>query len=268
MTSKSVIPWRWDKPKHVEIGWKKGKGYQLRATYPTVIADSPKGDKVAAIDQGEIRTATVYGGENTTIYSGRLIRSKVRYRAKTIAKLDALISKTKKGSKRRKSLVATKHKIIRQLDNQINDILHKQSTHLVSTLFNAGMQTVVIGDIRDIRNSIKYGKKANQKLHSWSFGKYRWMVEYKAEKLGMKSVLQDEAYSSQTCPACGKRHKPSGRTYACKCGFQFDRDVPLSRLQRLQHPSKVSRELWFPRSRTNGESHWSEICPSSPVSLN
>lgn len=82
----------------------------------------------------------------------------------------------------------------------------------------------MIGDIRDIRNSIKYGAKANQKLHSWSFGKYRWMVEYKAEKFGMKVVLQDEAYSSQTCPACGKRHQPSGRTYKCKCGFQFDRD--------------------------------------------
>ncbi|AFY86380.1 RNA-guided endonuclease InsQ/TnpB family protein [Chroococcidiopsis thermalis] len=219
-----VIPWQWNKPKQVEIGWKKGKGYQLRATYPTTAIASPTGEKVAAIDQGEVRTATVYDGENTTIYSGRLMRSKVRYRAKTIARIDAKISKTKRGSKRRKSLVATKHRIIRQLDNQINDILHKQSSHLVSTLFKAGVQTVVIGDIRDIRSSIKYGAKTNQKLHSWSFGKYRWMVEYKAEKLSMKVVLQDEAYSSQTCPACGKRHKPSGRTYTCKCGFQFDRD--------------------------------------------
>jgi putative transposase len=219
-----VIPWRWDKPKQVEMGWKKGKGYQLRATYPTTTVANPTGEKVAAIDLGEVRTATVYDGESTTIYSGRLIRSKVRYRAKTIAKLDALISKTKRGSKRRKPLVATKHRMICKLDNQINDILHKQSSHLVSTLFISGVQTVVIGDIRDIRNSIKYGARANQKLHSWSFGKYRWIVEYKAEKLGMKIVLQDEAYSSQTCPACGKRHKPSGRIYTCKCGFQFDRD--------------------------------------------
>ncbi|MCU0532873.1 MAG: transposase [Hydrococcus sp. Prado102] len=219
-----VIPWQWDKPKQVEIGWKKGLGYQLRANYPTTITDSPKGDRVAAIDQGEVRTATVFDGENTTIYSGRLIRSKVRYRAKTIAQLDARISKTKRGSKRRKTLVATKHRIIRRLDNQINDILHKQSTHLVSTLFNAGVQTVVIGDIRNIRDAIKYGAKVNQKLHSWSFGKYRWMVEYKAQKLGMKTVLQDEAYTSQTCPACGKRHKPKGRTYKCSCGFEYDRD--------------------------------------------
>jgi len=219
-----VIPWQWDKPKQVEIGWKKGKGYQLRATYPAIATEAPTGKKVAAIDQGEVRTATVYDGEKTTIYSGRLRRSKVRYRAKTIARMDALISKTKRGSKRRKSLVATKHRIIRKLDHQINEILHKQSTHLVSTLFKAGVQTVVIGELRDIRDSIKYGKKANQKLHSWSFGKYRWMVEYKAEKLGMKVVLQDEAYSSQTCPACGKQHKPSGRTYKCSCGFQFDRD--------------------------------------------
>jgi len=100
-----IIKWQWDKPKQVEIGWKKGSGYQLRATYATESIKTPKGDKVAAIDQGEVRTATVYDGENTTIYSGRLLRSKVRYRAKTIAKLDALISKTKRGSKRRKSLL-------------------------------------------------------------------------------------------------------------------------------------------------------------------
>lgn len=219
-----VIPWQWDKPKQVEIGWKKGVGYQLRATYFTTAIATPQGEKIAAIDQGEIRTATVFDGENTIIYSGRLLRSKVRYRAKTIAKLDALISKTKKGSQRRKYLVATKHRIARKLDHQINDILHKQSTYLVSTLFNLGVQTVVIGDIRNIRDAIKYGAKVNQKLHSWSFGKYRWMVEYKAQKLGMKTVLQDEAYSSQTCPACGKRHKPKGRTYKCSCGFEFDRD--------------------------------------------
>ena len=220
-----VIPWQWNSPpKQVEIGWKKGKGYQLRATYSTLAQATPLGDKIAAIDQGEIRTATVFDGENTTIYSGRLIRAKVRYRAKTIGRLDAKISCTKKGSSRRKKLVATKHRIVKKLDNQINDILHKQSSHLVSTLHKSGVQTVVIGDIRDIRNSIKYGAKTNQKLHSWSFGKYRWMVEYKAKKLGMKTALQDEAYSSQTCPSCGKRHKPKGRTYNCSCGFRFDRD--------------------------------------------
>ncbi|GGS40520.1 zinc ribbon domain-containing protein [Deinococcus knuensis] len=86
------------------------------------------------------------------------------------------------------------------------------------------MQTVVIGDIRDIRSSIKYGAKTNQKLHGWSFGRFRQMVTYKGARLGMQTVLMDEAYTSQTCPGCGERHKPRGRTYRCGCGFVCDRD--------------------------------------------
>jgi putative transposase len=41
----------------------------------------------------------------------------------------------------------------------------------------------------------------------------------------MKVELQDERYTSQTCPACGKRHKPKNRIYKCSCGFQFHRDA-------------------------------------------
>lgn len=219
-----VIPWAFDLPRQVELGWKKTGGYELRATYVGVSPRPALGDGVAAVDQGELRTATVYDGEQTTLYSGRLIRSKSRYRAKTIARLDANISKTKRGSQRRKKLVRAKRRTVGKLDRQIQDILHKQTQHLVSTLHQRGVQTVVIGDIRDIRSSIKYGAKTNQKLHGWSFGRFRQMVTYKGARLGMQTVLMDEAYTSQTCPGCGERHKPRGRTYRCGCGFVCDRD--------------------------------------------
>ncbi|WP_460194880.1 zinc ribbon domain-containing protein [Thermosynechococcus sp. FA-CM-4201] len=86
------------------------------------------------------------------------------------------------------------------------------------------MQTVVIGDICDIHKSANYGKKANQTIHQMPSGQTRQMLEYKCHRAGMKIVLQNEAYTTQTCPACGKRHKPSGREYSCACGFQFHRD--------------------------------------------
>ncbi len=54
--------------------------------------------------------------------------------------------------------------------------------------------------------------------------KVRWMISYKAEQLGMEIVLQDEAYTSQTCPKCGSLHKPNGRQYRCQCGFEYHRD--------------------------------------------
>ena len=36
---------------------------------------------------------------------------------------------------------------------------------------------------------------------------------------------ENEAYTSQTCPVCGHRHKPKDRNFRCKCGFSWHRDV-------------------------------------------
>jgi len=52
------------------------------------------------------------------------------------------------------------------------------------------------------------------------------MLTYKAERRGMQVELQEEAYTSQTCPCCGKRSKPRGRVYRCsKCWFCSHRDA-------------------------------------------
>src|SRR5262245_47942280 len=98
------------------------------------------------------------------------------------------------------------------------------STRMVSTLHERGVQTVVIGDVRQIRQKLSYGPRANEKLHQMLHGATRRLLTYKAERRGMIVVLQDEAYTSQTCPACGKRRKSRGREYVCACGFRFHRD--------------------------------------------
>lgn len=220
-----IIPWQWDKPRQVEIGWKQSGEYQLRAVYAIEPVSQPTGNLIAAVDLGELRSATTHDGEQTVIYNGRLIKSKVAYRNKITAKFQELISKTKRGSNRRKRLVRTKKRQIARINHQISDILHKQTKHIVSTLHERGVQTLVIGDIRDIRKSIDYGKEMNQRLHSWSFGKFRELLTYKAQLVGMKVVLQNERDTSKTCPKCGKKHKPQGRLYKCRsCGFEFDRD--------------------------------------------
>jgi putative transposase len=220
-----TFPWQWDKPKQVEIGWKQQGGYQLRAVYMTEAHAQPTGNLVAAVDLGELRSATTHDGEQTVIYNGRLIKSKVAYRNKITALLQERLSKTQQGSHRRKRLVRTKKRQVAKINHQINDILHKQTQHIVSTLHERGVQTLVIGDIRDIRKSINYGKEMNQRLHSWSFGKFRELLTYKAQLVGMKVVLQNETDTSKTCPKCRTKHKPKGRLYKCRpCGFEFDRD--------------------------------------------
>lgn len=218
-----VVPWRWEVPTLVELGW-NGTGYELRAIYTTEATAQPLGTEVAGVDLGEIHLAAAHDGLECRIYNGRHLRSVRRYQNKKKAQIASRMDVMKRGSRRWKKLRARKGKILRKIDNQVRDILHKQTTKLVSTLHERGVQTVVIGDVRDIRKDLDYGAKANQKMHQWLLGKVRWMVSYKSEMLGMEPKLQDESYTSQTCPACGELHKPNSREYRCKCGFRYHRD--------------------------------------------
>ncbi|MFW0860698.1 MAG: RNA-guided endonuclease InsQ/TnpB family protein [Dethiobacter sp.] len=219
-----IIPWKWDSPKFIELGW-SGKQYELRAIYLVESPEKVSSGVTVGIDLGEVHMAVAHTGTECFILNGRELRSKRRYQNKLKAKLSNLIDTKKNGSNRRKRAKKTKVKQLRKLNNQIKDMLHKQTTKLISVLKSRNTQMVVIGDVRDIRASIDYGKKTNQKLHQWTSGKVRQMLTYKAEACGMEVSLQNEAYTSQTCPCCGNRHKPSDRIYKCsKCGFQYHRD--------------------------------------------
>jgi putative transposase len=195
------------------------EGYLLR--YPN---GKPLGIKIAGVDLGEIHLAATHNGEDCHIFNGRYLRSVHRYQNKRKAEISARLDRMVRGSRRHMHLKASKRRTLNKIDHQIKDILHKQTTKLVSTLHQSGVKTVVIGDVRDIRQGLDCGAKANQKIHQWLFGRTRWMVSYKAERLGMEVELQEEAYTSQTCPACGKRNKPKGRNYECECGFRYHRD--------------------------------------------
>jgi putative transposase len=75
-------------------------------------------------------------------------------------------------------------------------------------------------------------------MSQWNHGKIRQFVTYKAEAEGIKVELEDEKYTTQTCPNCGHRHKPRGRQYECpSCGFQAHRDVvgQVNILSRYKH---------------------------------
>jgi putative transposase len=223
-----VLNWPWETPKTVVIRW-TGTQYEAVATYKTKAQGQPQGNKIAGVDLGETHIAVSHDGEQTHILNGRLLRSKRQYQNKLKANLSSLIDTKKRGSRRRKRLVRSKHKQLKKLKNQIKDVEHKQSTRLISTLHANGVQTVVIGDVRDIRRDNDTGSTNNQKIHQWSFGSVRHKLTYKAERLGMQVALQDEYHSSRTCPKCGhvRKSKPQGRVFRCTnklCRLTWHRD--------------------------------------------
>jgi len=224
-----VLEWPWDLPQTVVIHW-TGTEYEAIATYRTEETEAkPLGGEVVGIDLGEVHMAVSHDGTQTHILNGRLLRAKRQYRNKLLEHLSKKIDRKQKGSVRRKKLIKSKRKQLRKLRQQIKDIEHKQTSRLVSTLYQDGVQTVVIGDVRDIRQDNDVGSTNNQKIHQWSYGSVRHLLTYKAERLGMIVALQEERHTSKTCPKCGHRRKsrPQGRMFHCtkkQCCFTWHRD--------------------------------------------
>jgi putative transposase len=236
-----VVDWYWEKPKTIELGWNKASQcYELRACYPEAVPETTVTNKVAAADLGEIHPMVIADGVNTDIFNGRYLRSVRRYQNKVKGKLAKLIDKKKRGSQRRKRLIKSKQKQLAKFKNQINEIEHKLTSRAVSMLKLRGIQTLVIGDVRDIREDLDYGKKNNQKLHQWSFGSIRHKLEYKCARAGIKTTLITEEYTSQMCLSCRAKNKPRKRNYSCSsCGAKFHRDQVGSNNIRAKYLGEV-----------------------------
>ena len=198
--------------------------WELHFTYTQTIDPPERGSGVVGVDIGEIHPIVSHDGQQTNIYNGRYIRSLYRQRNKVLAEFNQTLSRCKRHSKRWWKLTRRKWKRIRKIDNQIKDALHKQTTKFVLQCAERSIGMIVLGDLTGIRNNINYGKRANQKLHQWAFGKITELITYKAKVMGIKVAQIDEAYTSQTCPKCGNRKKPTNRNYTCTCGLKYHRD--------------------------------------------
>ena len=221
-----LIDWPVDtEPRTVEIGKRPG-GFVVRAQYEVEPENRTRGDKVAGVDLGEKHLAAVFTGDDAFTINGGELRALRHYQNGLKAKLDAKIDRKERGSNRWEKLVKTKNQQLGHIDNKIADLLHKLSRKVVEMLLERRVSAIAIGDTRGIRDRIDYGSQMNQRLHQWAYGEFARMIEYKAKLAGITVEKINEAYTSQTCPQCGHRQKPSGREYVCsECQFHGHRDV-------------------------------------------
>ena len=114
-----------------------------------------------------------------------------------------------------------------------NDLLHKFTTRLYHEY-----DTIVIEDL-DVR-VMQMSKKAKN-LHRSLFGKFRFQMEYKAQKFNKQLIIADSYYpSTQRCSQCGHvkkgddkitlqgnaKHETAHNEYVCyNCGYTADRDM-------------------------------------------
>jgi putative transposase len=189
----------------------------------------PEGTTIG-VDLGEIHTIAAYSlKEESLIITGRKLRSIHRLRNKKLAELQRLLSKCKKGSRQWKKYLRAKQYVLSKSDKQLQDAVHKSTKRFVDWCVAQQTKEVVCGNPEGVqRNTRKHKKgrrRTNQKLSNWLFGKVKKYLAYKLKAEGIRFILTDEAYTSQTCPSCGKRKKTSSRNYTCACGYTMHRDV-------------------------------------------
>ncbi len=213
-----------EKPKYVEMFFKRGH-YYFALVYKVAVPPKQETGITVAVDMGEIHPIVSFDGKRTTIYNGRFFRSIVRYRNRFKAQIQSRMDTCKKRSRKWSKLLNKKRKTLNKLDAQIKDAEHKITSRFISDCQRVKADTIVIGDLKGIRDNIKYNKKSNQKLHQWTFAKIAQKITYKAELVGIKVVSESEEWTSQTCPKCEYRKKPNNRNYHCpQCDFKYHRD--------------------------------------------
>lgn len=217
-------------PKHVveiELIYRNGLCLAIKYKEPKTNTDI-KTNNVAAIDLGEIHSITsIDNNGNAIIITGRKIRSIKRLQNKEQAKLRSKRDKLTKGSRQYRKYSRAIYKLSVKTDKQILDCVHKISKLYLDYCIENGISKVYYGDLDSCTrgHSDDNSKYINQKLRDWCYGQLTKQLENKLSRYGIELVKVSEAYSSQTCPHCGHRHKPTGRNYECQCGYKQHRDV-------------------------------------------
>lgn len=81
--------------------------------------------------------------------------------------------------------------------------------------------------LEDINMNQLRKRTDNPKIHSWTAGKLRDFIQYKAEEVGIKTELINPKNTSRKCPKCKhiSKNNRNGTSFLCEeCGYENHAD--------------------------------------------
>ena len=215
------------------------------------------GDNTVAADLGIIHTSVLTDGQASLGIVGRGLRSLTQYKNKKLAAYTTRIDHCKDGSRRKRKLKRSKARMLAKYHRQVHNLLHHVANRMIDFCVQQEAGTLVIGDVIDIarnkRKQKKGSRRSNQENSGNPLGQLVDYLEYKGNRRGVKVENINEAYTSQSCPKCGHRHKPSGRIYRCtnpQCQFTAPRDeVGAVNILCKYHHGKIVPDVLLPTNK-------------------
>ena len=205
---------------------------ELRLTISNEIAAPVSaGMNVVAADMGVIHLAVMTDGIQSSAIVGRGLRSITQGKNRKLATYIALLSKTKKGSRRNRKLRIAKARMLAKYHHRVHNLLHHAANQMIDFCVEREAGTLVVGDISEMSRHSRKRKKGSRRTNQMNadnpLGQLYSYLSYKGKRKGVLLKKQNESYTSQTCPVCGHRHKPTGRIYKCRnpnCNYVGIRD--------------------------------------------
>ena len=150
-------------------------------------------DNVLGIDLGLNNLATLVSNQpdvNHKLINGKPLKSINQYFNQKKAFLMSFI-----GDK------GTSHSIARlskKRAQKMDDYLHKASRCVINYAVETNSGLIIIGANKHWKQKINIGKKNNQNFVSIPYDKFKAMIAYKAEELGIDVIFTEESYTSKS----------------------------------------------------------------------
>jgi putative transposase len=224
------------------------RGFELHVCVEVQEAETAPGSAQACVDLGEIHLAAVTTSVGKAlIVTGRGIRSLKRQRNRQLGQLAKKQRRCQKHSRRWKKLQRAKNKACRRAERRVRDLRHKATRQVIDFCVKNEVGTLFIGNPHGVRTRDS-GRHHNQRMSLWEYGKDIDYLTHKSKQARISCSTGSERGTSSRCPRCGHKHKPKGRTWACrKCGLLGHRDLVGS---LNMHPLAFGTHPKFPRSFT------------------
>ncbi len=169
-------------------------GYDIVISYEVAdITHVTTHTKYAAIDLGLNNLATLTSNDTCFepfIVNGRPLKSINQYFNKKKASLTSLLPTGVYFSK-------NIGKLYTKRNHKIRDYLHKASDNIVKQLIKSGITCLIVGSNEHWKTGINIGKRNNQNFVSIPFYKFKNMLKYKCELVGIEYIETEESYTSK-----------------------------------------------------------------------
>jgi IS605 OrfB family transposase len=135
---------------------------------------------------------------SSILLDGRYLKSLNQWYNKKVAKLSSKIDLGRNNNQDVSVMIKKKNRLSRNRTNKINDYFHQATNHIVEYCLKNNLNTIVVGENKEQKQSINIGSVNNQNFVSVPFFKFKNMLEYKAKSKGLLFAKNEESYTSKT----------------------------------------------------------------------